>query len=55
MLKMEERPCCECAHFKPRIGGFPTCRKKLMGITANMLVTYKESAGTCFEAKEAGK
>lgn len=51
-LTTETRPCSECKNFRPHLGGFPTCRKKLMGVTANMLVTYKVAEGTCFEKKE---
>jgi hypothetical protein len=51
MLVTETRACSECLHFKNHITGFPTCKKKLMGVTANMHVTYKAEEGSCFEVK----
>lgn len=48
-LIVEERPCSECKHYFRPITGFPICRKKHMGVTADMRVTYKADSGTCFE------
>lgn len=52
-LVTETRYCGDCKHFKEHLGGFPTCSKKLMGVTKFMLVTYKADAGTCFESSES--
>ena len=48
-LITETRPCSDCKHFTKHLMGFPTCKKKLMGVLGSMLVTYKASEGTCFE------
>lgn len=54
MLALETRPCSECLHFKSMLGGFPICKKKHMGVTSDMLITYKVEDGTCFELKGIG-
>lgn len=53
MLEVETRTCSDCNNYERPITGFPICKKKLMGVTANMLVTYKSVEGTCFEEKES--
>lgn len=49
MLEIETRPCSKCLHYKSMPSGFPICKKKLMGVTPSMLVTFKVEEGTCFE------
>lgn len=51
-LVLEERNCADCKNFTNHLTGFPTCKKKLMGVVATMRVTYKASEGTCFEERE---
>lgn len=54
MLASETRPCSECEQYMRLLMGFPICKKKLMGVTADLLVTYKVEEGTCFELKDIG-
>jgi hypothetical protein len=54
MLATETRPCSECKNFRSMLDGFSICNKKLMGVTTNMLVTYKVEEGSCFELKGIG-
>lgn len=49
-LKLEDRPCKACKQFKPMLDGSSICRKKLMGVVPDMLVTFKVEDGTCFES-----
>lgn len=48
-LVTETRPCGECEHFKD-MGKFyiPICKKKLMGVTRGMHVSFKRTEGTCW-------
>jgi hypothetical protein len=48
---LESRQCNECIHFKAIPYNIPICKKKLMGVTTDMHVTYKVTEGTCFEPK----
>lgn len=45
----ETRPCRRCRHFCDIRGDIPVCKKKLMGVTSNMYVSYDIRLGTCFE------
>lgn len=54
MLASETRPCSECEQYMRPLMGFPICKKKLMGVTADLLVMYKVEEGTCFELKDIG-
>ncbi len=45
---LETRPCSGCQHYKRLIDG-SICRKHLMGVLPDMLVTYAEQDGTCWE------
>ena len=47
-LILETRPCKDCAQYK-RLHDGSICMKLLMGVTADMLVNFYASKGTCFE------
>ena len=54
VFEVETRPCGQCKHFfthptASRVAKFEGCKKLLMRVTKDMKVTYKISAGTCFE------
>lgn len=49
-LVTEKRECQDCAYSEQFIAGW-ICRKHLMAIAPTMHVTYRESEGTCWEAK----
>lgn len=49
---LESRPCKECRQFIPKPYDIPICRKMLMSVAGNMLVSYREDKGTCFEEKD---
>jgi hypothetical protein len=51
MYVSETHYCSECNHYRRDNYDIPICIKKLMGVTSNMLVYYKQSEGTCFEQK----
>lgn len=51
-LITETRPCGDCKHIRIKPAQFPYCKKKLMGVTETMLVSYNEKDGSCFEVKE---
>lgn len=61
IYEVHDRPCGECHWFKPMPHQIPICRRHHMGVTADMLVTYKIAAdgpsetqgGLCFEAPSA--
>lgn len=44
----ETRPCGDCLHYK-RLIDRSICRKHLMGVLPDMLATYMERNGTCWE------
>lgn len=48
VLEVETRPCKNCLNYRKLVDG-SVCRKMLMGVTPNMLVTYWVEKGTCFE------
>lgn len=53
-LIQETRPCSNCRYFQPRkenqvVISSPLCIKKNMWVTDDMLVSFKEEEGTCFE------
>lgn len=56
VLEVHDRPCGECRHCKPVIGGH-ICKPHLMAVTPNMFVTYylapkPHQHGLCFEGTE---
>jgi hypothetical protein len=46
VYEVETRPCNGCHHYFYSMGG--GCRKHLMAVTPDMLVTFKISEGTCW-------
>lgn len=48
---IETRPCSECKCHKRLVDG-SICTKHLMAIHPEMLVTYMERNGTCFEQRD---
>jgi hypothetical protein len=48
---LETRPCKDCGQFIPKPYDIPICKKMLMGVTSDMLVSYRKDKGTCFEEK----
>ena len=55
LLRTETRPCGDCFWFRTvkdyQGGDIHLCKKKLMGVTKTMLVTYHAGWGTCWEDK----
>ena len=45
---VDPRPCSGCASYSRLLSG-SICRKHLMGVSADMHVTFKITEGTCFE------
>jgi predicted RNA-binding Zn-ribbon protein involved in translation (DUF1610 family) len=50
VLEIDHRECQHCRNFK-NMGMFeiPICKKKLMGVTRTMHVTYYVKDGSCWE------
>jgi hypothetical protein len=49
-MEVETRECQYCKHSKKLIDGY-ICKKHLMSISANMLVSYDPKDGTCWEGR----
>lgn len=45
---VETRPCGGCKHYWRQFD-YAGCRKHMMRVSPNMLVTYAIAKGTCFE------
>lgn len=52
-LVTETRPCKDCACSKKDLTAniLLICQKKLMSVTPDMLMSYYEDNGTCFQLK----
>ncbi len=51
VFEVDTRPCSGCAHFCSGLNG-SVCRRHLMRVVPDMLVTFKLSEGTCWTAPE---
>lgn len=50
VYEVEIRKCQACSHYRKNLAG-SACMKHLMGVTADMHVTFEISKGSCFEPK----
>jgi len=50
VLEVETRTCEGCEHCKAVFAG-SVCKKHLMAVSPDMLVTFKIANGTCWQAK----
>lgn len=51
VYEVDTRPCSGCAHFSVVVGG-SVCRRHLMRVVPDMLVTFKLSEGSCWTSAE---